>query len=86
MEAVVKSLVSALIAYSAHYGTVKLYNMVCIPDGVWGYFQGLVTTGSPMCQASVSIISNTQTSYSSMLLMGITRVVIDMVAPGSAKV
>ncbi len=83
MESIAKSALSALIAYSTHYGVTKLYNEICIPDGLWGYLYGLVTAGSPVCQAGVTIISNTQVTYSSMILMGITRVVVDMVAPGS---
>lgn len=85
MEAIGKAAASALIAYSAHYGASKLYNSFCVPDGLMGYIQGLVTTGSPICQAGVQVISNTQISYSSMILMGITRIVVDIVAPGAGK-
>jgi hypothetical protein len=83
MESITKSALSALIAYSTHYGVTKIYNHICIPDGIWGYIQGLVTAGSPVCQAGVTIISNTQVTYSSMILMGITRVIVDIVSPGS---
>jgi hypothetical protein len=85
MESIAKAAASALLAYTVHYGTAKVYNLVCVPDGILGYLQGLVTTGSPVCQASVQVITHTQTSYSSMFLMGITRVFIDMVAPGVTK-
>ena len=85
MEAIAKSAASALIAYSVHYGTNKLYNTLCVPNGIWGYFQGLITTGSPICQARIQVISNTQVSYSSMIMMGITRVLVDIVAPGAIK-
>ena len=85
MESIAKAAASALLAYTVHYGTAKIYNLVCVPDGILGYLQGLVTTGSPVCQASVQVITHTQTSYSSMFLMGITRVFIDMVAPGVTK-
>ena len=83
MEAIAKSLASALIAYSAHYGATKFYNYACAPDGLWGYLQGLITTGSPICQAGIHVISNTQVSYSSMVLMGATRILVDLVAPGA---
>jgi hypothetical protein len=82
MEAILKSGASALLAYTTHYGMAKLYNYGCVPDGVWGYLGGMLTTGSPICQAGVQILSNTQMSYSSMIMMGITRVIVDMVAPG----
>jgi hypothetical protein len=85
MESIAKAAASALLAYSVHYGTAKVYNLICVPDGLLGYLRGLVTTGSPVCQAGVQVISHTQTSYSSMFLMGITRVFVDMIAPGAAK-
>jgi len=85
MESIAKAAASALLAYSVHYGTTKVYNLVCVPDGILGYLRGLVTTGSPVCQAGVQVISHTQTSYSSMFLMGITRVFVDMIAPGAPK-
>ena len=82
MEAILKSGASALLAYSVHYGMAKFYNYACVPDGFWGYMSGMISTGSPVCQAGVQVLTNTQVSYSSMVMMGITRVVIDIVAPG----
>jgi hypothetical protein len=81
MESIVKAIASAVIAYSVHYSTVKIYTTVCVPDGLWGYVQGLVTMGSPMCQAGVQIIQSTQVSYSSMLMFGLTRLALDVVMP-----
>ena len=81
MEAILKSGASALIAYSTHYFATKVYNYICVPDGIIGFLGGLVTTGSPVCQTGIQIISNTQVSYSSMILMGITRIIVDIVAP-----
>ena len=59
-----------------------MYDAVCVPDGMWGYVQGLVTMGSPMCQVGVHVIQSTQVSYSSMLMMGLTRVALDWMIPG----
>jgi len=81
MEVILKNAAAAIIAYSAHYGASKFYNYACIPDGVVGYLTGLVTTGSPICQASIQILSITQVSYSSLILMGITRMAIDLAIP-----
>jgi hypothetical protein len=81
MEVILKNIAAALIAYSAHYTAAKFYNYACVPDGIMGYMTGLVTTGSPVCQASVQVISNTQVSYSSMILMGISRIAIDLISP-----
>ena len=85
MEAISKAVLSALVAYSTHYGVAKVYNAVCVPDGFWGYISGLVSMGSPACQAGVQVITHTQVSYSSMIMMGITRVFIDMILPGVTK-
>jgi hypothetical protein len=79
MEIILKNVASALLTYSAHYGAAKFYNYACVPDGFMGYLSGLITTGSPVCQASIQVISNTQVSYSSMILMGITRIVVELI-------
>jgi hypothetical protein len=84
-QALIKSFVSAVIAYSTHYGVSKLYNAMCIPDGVWGYLQGFATTGSPVCQAGMQIMSSTQLSYSSIIMMGVSRIIVDVISPDSTK-
>jgi hypothetical protein len=77
-----KATVSALISYGAHYGMTKAYNYACVPDGFYGFLQGMLTSGSPVCQAGVQVISSTQVSYSQLIMMGISRVLVDAVAPG----
>lgn len=84
-SAIGKALGSSLISYSTHYGMTKLYNAACVPDGVWGFLQGMVTSGSPVCQLGVQVISSTQVSYSSIIMMGISRIILDFVAPGIGK-
>jgi hypothetical protein len=83
MEFALKSAASALIAYTAHYASTKFYSYACVPNGWMGYLNGLITTGSPVCQVGVQMITSTQTSYSSMILMGISRFLVDLLAPGS---
>jgi hypothetical protein len=78
---VVKSVVSALISYSAHYATAKLYSAACVPDGFYGFLQGLVTSGSPVCQVGIQVLSATQVSYSTIVMMGMSRLILDAVAP-----
>ena len=79
---IAKATATALLSYGAHYGMVKVYNIMCVPDGIYGFLQGLVTSGSPVCQAGIQIISSTQVSYSQLIMMGISRIIIDVVAPG----
>ena len=83
MEAIIKTMASLLLAYSAHYSASKFYNYVCVPDGLMGFITGLISTGSPVCQAGIHIISNTQVSYSSMIMTGISRIIVDVVAPSN---
>ena len=83
MEAIGKALGTILLTYSAHYSITKVYNYVCVPDGIQGFLYGLISTGSPICQMGIQAITSTQTSYSSMILMGVSRVVIDFIAPAS---
>lgn len=83
-SAIGKAIGSAIISYSTHYGMTKLYNAACVPDGVWGFLQGMVTSGSPVCQLGVQVISSTQVSYSSIIMMGISRILLDVVAPASS--
>jgi hypothetical protein len=85
VEAISKALLSAAIAYSAHYSVAKVYNEFCVPDGLWGYFQGMITTGSPVCKVGMDIMSNTQVSYSTVIVMGVSRIILDWVAPGTSE-
>jgi hypothetical protein len=77
-----KGIASAVVSYAAHYGATKAYNYACVPNGFFGFLQGMVTSGSPVCQAGVQIISATQVSYSQLIMMVISRTLIDVVAPG----
>lgn len=79
MEPILKATASALLSYSVHYASLKAYNYLCVPDGILGYFTGLLKVGSPICQVGVKIITNTEISYSSICIMGLSRMVIDYV-------
>jgi hypothetical protein len=84
MEAIARGVTSGLLAYSIHYGTMKAYSMACIPDGTWGFVQGLLSAGSPVCQTMLAVAAQTQVSYSSFILLGVSRVIVDMF-PAKAK-
>jgi hypothetical protein len=77
-----KGMVSALISYTAHYATTKAYSEFCVPTGFQGFLQGLVSAGSPVCQVGVQAISATQVSYSTVIMMGLSRVFLDAICPG----
>lgn len=77
MKQLGKLLLSAGLAYSTHYGVAKLYNYVCLPDGFFGFFSGMLTTGSPVCQTVYSIMNHTQVTYSTIIFVGITHAIVD---------
>ena len=85
MEAILKSGISAIIAYSIHYGTTKFYTVACVPDGLMGFLSGLITTGSPVCQLGLQVISNTQVSYTTLITMGISNVITELIAGSVTK-
>ena len=80
-----KGLASALISYTAHYATTKAYSEFCVPTGFQGFLQGLVSAGSPVCQVGVQAISATQVSYTTVIMMGLSRVFLDSICPGMAE-
>jgi len=75
---IAKAVMSAMIAYSAHYASSKVYDYVCVPDGYMGFLYGFVSMGSPICQAGLSIMTNTQVSYSSLITTSFSRLFIDV--------
>ena len=84
IEPIVKFVTTAALTYSAHYGIAKMYNMVCVPDGLMGYIYGVVSMGSPICQVGLQAMTSTQVSYSSMIMTGITRLLVDYIMPTAA--
>ena len=75
-----KAIGSAIISYTAHYGMSKAYNMACVPSGFYGFLQGMVTSGSPVCQAARQNVSATQISYSQLIMVSISTGIMNIVA------
>ena len=71
-----KTLLSVVLVYSTHYGTAKIYDTVCVPDGVTGYLQGLITTSSPWCKMALDIMKTTENHYSAVILVGLSRLLL----------
>ena len=76
-----KTVAAILLTYSAHYASTKAYSSFCVPDGLWGYVQGLLTTGSPMCTATLTYASNSQNSYATIITMAVSRIAIELIIP-----
>ena len=77
--AIVKNVGSMFLTYGAHYGILKFYNEFCVPDGIYGFFQGLLNTGSPVCSIALKYMTISQDSYTTMITMGISRMFLDFI-------
>jgi hypothetical protein len=73
-----KTGMSVLLVYSTHYGTTKLYNTVCVPDGFVGYLFGFVTTASPWCKFMLELMKVTENQYSTIILIVLSRLVLKL--------
>jgi hypothetical protein len=80
MNTLTKTGLAALLAYSTHYAVTKVYSTFCVPDGMWGFIQGSITSGSPICASTFSIMSHTHVTYSTIVLTSLSRLIIDALA------
>lgn len=85
MNSLSKTFASALLAYSIHYGVGKLYSTVCIPDGLVGFVSGILSVGSPLCQIGLQTLTHTQSTFSSIVLMSLSRILIDTMVPSQSS-
>lgn len=76
-----KTLATIVVTYTAHYASTKAYSSFCVPDGLWGYVQGFLTTGSPLCSATLTYASNSQNSYATIITMAVSRIAIELILP-----
>ena len=81
LDEIGKTLATIVVTYTAHYASTKAYSSFCVPDGIWGYVQGLLTTGSPMCSATLTYASNSQNSYATIITMAVSRFAIELIVP-----
>jgi hypothetical protein len=72
-----KSCLSACVAYGSHYCMTKLYSEICVPDTFYGFLQGMITSGSPVCRTLFSFMSGTQITYSTLVLGSLSRFCVD---------
>ena len=84
MSSISRTALAAFVAYSTHYVVTKLYSGFCVPSGFFEFFHGVLITGSPVCAATFSIMSNTHITYSTIMLTSLTRILIDKLADISA--
>lgn len=70
-----------ILTYTTHYGAAKVYTSICIPDGWLGFVKGMFTTGSPICSSILSYISNSQSSYATVITATVSRSLMDTLLP-----
>jgi len=75
MQALVKTLLTAVLTYGTHYTITKAYSEVCIPNGLEGFLRGMLTTGSPVCSVLFNAMAHTHTSYGTIILTSISSAV-----------
>jgi len=82
---ITKILGSLLLTYTTHYVATNLYSNLCLPTGIWGFLQGMINTGSPMCTTTLHFVSATQASYATILTVTLSRLFMDVILPGDTK-
>jgi hypothetical protein len=80
---IVKLLGTMLLTYSSHYTAANLYAKLCVPATMWGYLQGMIATGSPVCSAIHAYVGNSQTTYTAVITTTISRAIMDAILPGT---
>lgn len=80
MSLILSTSLAGIIAYSTHYASTKLYSWLCIPDGIYGFIQGFLTTAGPICATLLHITSNSHVTYSTIILTSFARLLADSLA------
>lgn len=62
-----KIFIPVLSVFAAHYVAANLYTRICAASGIVGFLTSLMTTGSPICNALLTIINTTHNSYAIIL-------------------
>jgi hypothetical protein len=73
LHEVARSGLSVILVYTSHYGATKVYDGLCVPDGLVGYLQGFITTASPWCKLTLDFMKATENQYSTAILLGVSR-------------
>jgi hypothetical protein len=71
-----KTGLSIVMVYTTHYTSTKLYNLVCVPSGITGYFFGFLTTASPWCRLLLELMKLTENQYSTVILIVFSRILL----------
>jgi len=76
MDELKKTGLSLALVYGVHYLSTQVYGGVCVPSGFHGILSGVFTTASPWCHLILNTMQMTESSYGTMILTGVTRLVV----------
>lgn len=79
MDELKKTGLSLALVYGVHYVATQLYGNVCVPAGFHGVLSGIFTTASPWCHLILNTMQMTETSYGTMVVTGVTRLIVGTV-------
>jgi len=79
MDELKKTGLSLALVYGVHYVSTQLYGNVCVPAGFHGILSGIFTTASPWCHLILNTMQMTETSYGTMVVTGVTRLIVGSV-------
>jgi hypothetical protein len=93
MDELKKTGLSLALVYGVHYVATQMYSNVCVPSGWQGVLSGAFTLASPWCHLILNTMAMTETSYGTMVVTGVTRLLVGSVmnrtsqdsAPAKAK-
>jgi hypothetical protein len=77
MHALARTFLAAFLAYSSHYMFTKTYAWMCIPDGINGFFTGMMYTGSPVCAGILNVMSHSHVTFTTVVVTSISRLLVD---------
>jgi len=79
MDELKKTGLSLALVYGIHYVATQMYGNVCVPSGWQGVLSGAFTLASPWCHLILNTMQMTETSYGTMVVTGVTRLLVGTV-------
>jgi len=79
MDELKKTSLSLALVYGVHFLSTQIYGNVCVAGGIHGFLSGIFTTASPWCHLILNTMQMTESSYGTMVVTGVTRLIVGSV-------
>jgi len=79
MDELKKTSLSLALVYGVHFLSTQIYSNVCVAGGIHGFLSGIFTTASPWCHLILNTMQMTESSYGTMVVTGVTRLIVGSV-------